>query len=616
MTEANAARRGVLAKVGRGVTALRNFVINTLFLLTLLFVAALLLTTCQTVSVPTDAALVINPRGNVVEARQPPVPFAGVVPGTAMPREVELDEILTAIHHAAADDNIRMLVLDLDEMSAIAPAHAQRIGAALVKFRESGKKVVSYAHYYTQAQYHIASFADALYMHPMGQVVLEGFGGFNFYLKELLDRFNVNVHVFRVGDYKAAVEPMTRTDMSESARMDLEALYQNVWQQTLEDLAANRVLEKSDLQTYADDLAASLDVTGGDLARAAVENHLVDELLSADQARVRMADDVGYSDDSRSDINGIGYQAYLEARGLSGPTVQLGGNKIGVITVQGMIVNQGGDAGTASIDDIVPLIRQAKDDPGVRALVVRVDSPGGSQFASELIRQELELVQMANKPVVASFGANAASGGYWIAATADAIVAEAASITGSIGIFSMIPTFEDTLANYGVYTDGVGTTSLTLSGSPFTGINEPMADILQARVEHGYTQFINLVARGRDMSPDAVDAIGQGRVWTGDVAMELGLVDELGGLEQAVEKAAALADLEEWTKVFMRPGIDPRSMLLAELFAPQTAAQVRSEPALFTHFRAVMDHLGRLDDPNAIYALCEACWLQQPLTRP
>ncbi len=611
MSEAGTARPGVLSRVGRGITALRNFVLNAVFLLLLIVICIGLLTTCQGISVPSDSALIINPRGVIVEARHMPVPFAGLVPGTTQVREVELNALLTAIDHAATDDDIRMLILDLDELVWAAPAHGERLGAALTRFREQGKKVVSYANFYSQAQYHIASFADALYMHPMGQVVLEGFGGFNFYLKDLLDRFAVNVHVFRVGDYKAAIEPLTRNDMSEASRMDNEALYQNIWQQVLDDIATNRAVDKADLQAYADNLGEALATTGGDLALAAVENHLIDELMSADQAQVRLADDVGFSDQARGDINGIDYRSYLEARSLLAAPVNLSSNKIAVIVAQGMIVNQSTSDTSVSLDDIVPLIRQAKEDPAVRAVVVRVDSPGGSQFASELIRQELELVQLAEKPVVASFGANAASGGYWIAATADAIVAESTTITGSIGIFSLIPTFEEALSKYGVHTDGVGTTSLTLSGNPFTGINEPLAEILQARVEHGYTQFVNLVARGRDMSPDAVDAIAQGRIWTGDAALELGLVDELGGLQTALEQAAHLAGLEEWDSVTLRPGVDPRSMLLAELFGPLNGVS-SSGAGVWRHLQTLMATLGDLDDPGHTYALCEACWLPSP----
>jgi protease-4 len=499
-----------------------------------------------------------------------------------------------------------MIILDLDELAWAAPAHAQRIGVALTAFRDSGKKVVSYGHFYSQAQYHIASFADALYMHPMGQIVFEGFGGFNFYYNELLEKFDVNVHVFRVGSYKSAVEPLTRNDMSEEARIASESLYQNIWQHLLQDVATNRQVSKASLQDYADNLASALAVTQGDLARAALEAHLIDELLTADQAQVRMAADVGYRDAGTGDVNSIDLASYLAARGLLQPPLAIGKDKIAVIVAQGMIMSQSNDNQVVAADTTISLIRQAKEEPSIKAVVLRVDSPGGSQFASELIRQELELVQLAGKPVIASFGASAASGGYWIAATADAIIAEPTTITGSIGIFSYLTTFEDTLANYGVHTDGVGTTSLTMGMNPFTGVNESMAKIMQARVEHGYEQFINLVARGRDLTVAEVEEVAQGRVWSGEVALELGLVDQLGGLQSALEKAAEVAELEDWTSVRLRRPVDPRAALLAELIGDQAQA-LNTAPSLTSKLQHVLRVLERFDDPLDTYALCMTC---------
>jgi protease-4 len=239
-----------------------------------------------------------------------------------------------------------------------------------------------------------------------------------------------------------------------------------------------------------------------------------------------------------------------------------------------------------------------------------VDSPGGSQLASELIRQELELLQVAGKPVVASFAASAASGGYWIAATADHIVAEPTTITGSIGIFSFLTTFEDTLSRYGVYTDGVGTTAITGDGV-FTGVSDAMAQILQARVENGYEQFINLVARGRDMTVEDVTAVAQGRVWTGEVAEELGLVDNLGGVQSAIDRAAELAGLNTWETIRLREPIDPRAALLAELLGPQSQ-QTSTNLNLPAQLANTYAALQRFDDPNHVYALCESCWRAAP----
>ncbi len=596
----------IIGRIGGGITKLRNFFLNTLFVLLLVVITVVLLSTCEGIAVPDDAALIINPRGALVDAATLPDPFAELL--TAGPRvaEVELRNVLQAIELAAQDKRIKMIVLDLDELVWAAPAHAQRIGEALSSFQDAGKKVISYGQYYSQAQYHIASFADALYLHPMGQIVFQGFGGFTFYFKDLLDKFDVNVHVFRVGEYKAAVEPFIRNDMSAESRMASEELYQDIWQHFLRDVAQNRLIEKDLLQSYADNLAGVLKITEGDMARAALETQLVDELMTADQANVRIADDVGYRDKTQSEINGIDFLTYLSAHSVYEPTVTLGKDIIAEIVVQGVIMNQGQGSQLADAEEIIRLIRQARNDTSVKAVVLRVDSPGGSQFASELIRQELELVQLAGKPVVASFGSSAASGGYWISATADAIVAEATTITGSIGIFSYVATFEDTLERYGVHTDGVGTTTITMGMNPFTGINEPMANILQAQVDNGYAQFLALVARGRDMSLEEVDAIAQGRVWTGETAKQLGLVDLLGGSRAAVAKAAELAGIDSWEVIRLRPPIDPRAAFLAELMMPES--QVRTpQTNLFAQIQAGLGLLAQFDDPLNTYALCESC---------
>lgn len=601
---------GFFGRIGAGITRLRNFVVNTIFLLLLIALTVGLLANCQSVTVPQDSALLVNPKGIIVESATLPDPFGGFLSAGQRVAQVELGALLRAIEEAATDADIRMIVLDLDELAWAAPTHAQRVGQALQKFRDAGKRVVSYGHFYNQAQYHIASFADALYMHPMGQVVLEGFGGFGFYFSELLQNFDVNVHVYRVGEYKSAVEPLLRNDMSEEARMADEALYQNVWQHLLADIAANRLIETAEVQAYADHLGEKLAATQGDMARAALETHLVDELLTSDQANVRVAEEVGYKDSNRMELNAIGFESYLLARNLSEPSLGLARNKIAVVVAQGMIVSSGRGDDIVAADETIDLIRRARQDASVKALVLRVDSPGGSQLASELIRQELELLQVAGKPVVASFGASAASGGYWIAATADQIVAEPATITGSIGIFSVLATFENTLSRYGVYTDGVGTTAIT-GDSVFTGVSDAMAQILQARVENGYEQFLNLVARGRDMTLEDVEKVAEGRVWTGEVAQELGLVDQLGGMQTAIDTAAALAGLDKWDTIRLRRPIDPREALLAELFAPQSQ-QGGINLNLPAQLAGTLAQLQRFDDPRHVYALCESCWRMAP----
>jgi protease-4 len=599
--------RSRVGAIGATLTKVRNFVLNTLFVLFTALIIAALVASCERISVPRDSALVLNPRGVIVEQANFVDPLQNLLAGGSSLHEVELDGLLKAVNYAATDDDIKLLILDLDELNYAAPAHTARIGVALRKFRESGKKVIAYGHFFAQHQYHIASFASALYMHPQGQVILEGYGGHNFYFKDLLDKLDVNVHVFRVGTYKAAVEPYLRNDMSADSRMASEVLYNNLWQHTIDDIAANRKLPVTDVKAYSDQFAKKVQAAQGDLARTALESLLVDELLTRDQARVRIADEVGFSDDNDGEINGINFEAYLQARALQS-TLSFDDNKIAVLTAQGVIVNNGFGGNVVSAEPTIKLIRQAKLDPSVKALVLRVDSPGGSQFASELIRQELELLQLAGKPVVASFGAVSASGGYWISATADRIVAEPTTITGSIGIFSFLTTFEKTLANVGVHTDGVETTPLTLGMNPFAGINETMQEVLQASVEHGYEQFINLVARGRNLDIEQVKEIAEGRVWSGEVAHELGLVDQLGGLQSALEQAAELANLATWSAVELAPPVDPRAAIVAQLMGQTTTSLA---PRLTDKLMQMSRLLAQFDDPRDIYVLCESCQLNR-----
>ena len=594
---------GVLARIGAGITRLRNFCINILFLAILVALSLGLINSCQRTEIPVGAALVINPHGAIVESATLPDPLQALISTAPRVAQVELGVLLEAIHRAADDPDIVMILLDLDELTWAAPAHGQRLGEALKGFRETGKQVVAYGHSFSQAQYHIASFADAIYMHPMGQVVLDGFGGYNLYFSELLEKFDVNVHVYRVGDYKSAVEPLQRNDMSPDARMAAEVLYQSIWQQLLQDLAANRELALPALQRYSDHLGQALKAAGGDMARAALEAYLVDELMTADQVNARLADDVGYQDTHLMEVNGVDYLGYLNAR-QSQPNHE-SENKIAVLVAQGTIVNEGRDDEVVTADAMIKLIRQARRDPAIKAVVLRVDSPGGSQLASERIRQELELLQLTGKPLVASFGNRAASGGYWIASNADAIVADPTTITGSIGIFSYLTTFEETLARYGIHADGVVTTPLRGSGM-LTGVSDGMAQVLQARVEHGYEQFINLVARGRRMTPDAVEAVAQGRVWSGEMAHELGLVDALGGLPLALQTAADQAGLKTWSELRLRSPVDPRAALLAQLLSP-VQMQTDDISNLGHQFAEVVTRLRRFDDPNHTYVLCEPC---------
>ena len=588
---------GIFRRVGAFLTSARNFTLNALFLLFLVIALFAVLDAFESPPVPAGGALLINPEGAMVEESRAFDPFSGFLGGDEL-MEADIHEIVRALDHAAEDDRIKMVVLKLDDLASASAAHAELLGAALSRIRGAGKQVVSVADNYSQSQYAIASHADGVYMNPEGAVLLFGYGAYPPYFKGLFDNLKLDVHVFRVGEYKSAVEPFIRDDMSDPAREANQALVDGLWATYRQAVLDNRQLDAEPFDRYTNAFDQALAQANGDTARAALESGLVDELMSADQMRANIAATVGWDGDGN--INGIGYRRYLRALG---PSTEQSGN-IGLVFLRG-VIQMGDDRDAAAAENLVELIRKARKDDSVKALVVRVDSPGGSAFASELIRQELELVQLAEKPVVVSMGSVAASGGYWVSATADRILAQPTTITGSIGIFALLVGMERAMSEIGVTSDGVGSTPYSGGFNPLRPLGEPMRRVMQASIDHGYDQFINLVARGRDMTPEAVDAVAEGRVWLGSRALELGLIDGLGDLSDAVAEAAKLANLDDYsTKRFSTP-LSPRDVLIQQLMdvagispTPVPLADVLSEANML---------LKSFNDPRHTYAICEPC---------
>ena len=581
-----------LRRLGAFLTRARNFVMNTLFIVLLLVVLIAVLDAFDTPGVPEGSALVLDPQGVVVEETVPRDPFRDLWTSGGE-SETDIHELVRAIDRAAGDGRIEMIVLDLDELAYASAAHAEIIGAALARFKEAGKSTVAIGESYSQPQYAIASHADAVFMHPDGFLFLPGYGAYQPYFRSLLEKLKLGVHVFRVGDYKSAVEPFIRDDMSAAAKEANQALVDGLWASYRQHILANRELDEASFDRFTEAFDEALAQTDGDAARAAVESGLVDELMSADQMRSHIAETVGR--DENNNFNGIDYQSYLKTLG---PRLPIPGN-VGLVFARG-VIQMGDDRNAAAAE----LIRQARDDDAVKALVLRVDSPGGSAFASELIRQELELVQLAGKPVVASMGSVAASGGYWISSTADRIVAHPTTITGSIGIFSLLFNLEESLSSIGVHSDGVGSSPWSSALDPMRTPSEPVQRVLQISIEHGYRQFVNLVARGRDMTPDEVDEVGQGRVWLGRRAHELGLVDALGSLSDAVQAAAELADLDEYgIKRFTKP-LSPRDLLIQQFMDSTESGSPGRITSAMSEAWALAESL---NDPKNTYAICEPC---------
>jgi protease-4 len=455
---------------------------------------------------------------------------------------------------------VKVLALDLNRMAGGGLSKLQDLKLAIESFKKSGKPVVAFSDIYFQPQYYLASLADEVFVHPMGMVLLQGYGGYRRYYKEALDKIDARWNVFRVGEYKSAVEPYLRSGMSDEAREARREWLGDLWNSYRGDVAAARDLEPAVLESYVDEFHLRLEAHGGNGAQLALAEDLVDRVAARDEVRARLIELAGEDEDSGS-FKQIGPLSYLAA---TEGTKREGEGVVGVVVAKGAILDGSQPPGTIGGDSTAALIRSLREDDDVKAVVLRVDSPGGSAFAAEIIRREVELTREAGKPVVASMGSVAASGGYWISMSADQIWASESTITGSIGIYAMIPTFERSLEKIGVRIDGVGTHPLAGAARIDRDLPPEASTAMQLLIDQGYRDFITKAAEGRGMEVDEIDRIARGRVWSGQDALDLGLVDHLGGLDQAIAAAAELAELEDDHKIrFVEEQPSRREQLLS-----------------------------------------------------
>jgi protease-4 len=483
-----------------------------------------------------DGALVVALDGTLTEQPEQPDPWQNVGGGRA--EQVRLRDVLRALDTARTDSRVKAVVLDMDRFMGGYPAAVTEVANAVAQVRAGGKQVLAYATGYTDSGYQIAAAANEVWVHPMGGTMFMGPGGRQLYYKGLIDKLGVTAHVYKVGKYKSAVEPYIRADMSPEARESSTALYGEILSQWQQSIAKSR--PKARVAEFIAKPDEAIAAAKGDIAQANLAYGIVDKTGDRIAFGKRVAEIAGApSDKVAGNFNAIKLRDWLAAN--PAPTE---GDAIGVITVAGEIVDGKAGPGTAGGDTVSNLILKGLANKNLKALVVRVDSPGGSAMASEQIRQAVLQAKGKGLPVVVSMGSLAASGGYWVSTSGDTIFAEPNTITGSIGIFGILPTFENTLAKIGVTSDGVQTTPLTGQPSVYGGTNETVDRILQSAIEAGYGRFINLVATSRKLTPQRVDEIGQGRVWIGGVAHQLGLVDRFGGLPDAIAEAAKRAKLD------------------------------------------------------------------------
>ena len=483
-----------------------------------------------------DGALVLKLDGPIVEQPEEIAPFAAL--SGPMPRQYRARDLIRAIEAARTDDHVKALVLDLDGFGGAYPATLNDVATAIRHFRDTKKPVLAYATGYTDGGYRLAAAASEIWIDPMGATLFMGPGGNQLYYKGLIDKLGVNAHVYRVGKFKSFVEPYTRADQSPEAREASQALYGVLFAQWQE--AIKQLRPKAQIATFLTNPEAPVLAANGDVAKADLAAGIVDKLGDRTAFGRRVAQVAGGDDDKPAGyFTGIDYDDYVTAHPL--PTA---GDAIGVVTIAGEIVDGKGGPGEAHGDTISRAILKGLAKKDLKALVVRVDSPGGSVLASEQIRQAIMEAKRQKLPIVVSMGGLAASGGYWVSTPADVIFAEPSTITGSIGIFGIIPTFENTLAKIGVTSDGVKTTPLSGQPDVLGGTNATVDAILQAGIENGYRQFLTRVAQSRRMTVEQVNEIAQGRVWDGGTARQIGLVDRFGDFDDAFAEAAKRAKID------------------------------------------------------------------------
>ena len=613
------ALRGFFGLVWRILDGIRKVLHLALMLIIFGFVLAALHTSIPTV--PRTAALVIAPQGELVDQLSGDSVRRALGEASGGPDpETLLRDVTEAIAAAKTDSRIKLIVLDLDQLDASGLSKLQEIGAALRDFRASGKRVIAMGDSYSQVQYYLAAQAGEVYLDPMGEVSVHGFSYYRMYYKDAIDKLQIDSNVFRAGTFKSYTDQFSRSDMAPSEREETSQWLESLWSAYSQDVTRARSLPPTALKDFIAAQPASVQAVNGDLAKMALQRGLVTALKSRRQVADDLKGLVG-EDDSDHSFNGIGMNQYLAAVRAKRVLKSRSDAKIGIVVASGEIFDGRQLPGKIGGESTSDLLRQARYDNAVKAVVLRIDSPGGSEFASEEILREVQALRKAGKPVVVSMSSYAASGGYYIAAAANQIFASPTTITGSIGVFSYIPTFQRTLEKIGVNVDGIGTTPLAGDMRFDRALGPITKQVLQATVDHAYQQFLRRVADGRKKPVEDVDKIAQGRVWSGVDAQRIGLVDHLGGLKDATDAAAKLAELgSEYDVDYIETELSLKEQLLMQIRSQ--AVNVGQLAGLIpeqTDIERIVDPLleqarviARLKDPHGLYSYC---WCQEPSER-
>lgn len=597
---------------GKFFTIIRNTFLNVIFLFFVGVVVFSFFSSSRRPEPTTNKSSVLrlDLYGDIVEERKILSSIEQILEdpllGQSRQQETLLQDILDVIDKSSSDENIEVILLNLKQMGKAGLNQLETIGGALDRFKKSGKQVIAAEDYYTQAQYFLASYANTIILNPMGGVDLHGLGVYRLYFKDAIDSLKINYNIFKVGTYKSALEPFTRTDMSDQDQKQNEIWLSKLWQNFSIIVSGNRNISTFQLRKYTNNIAHELEKTKGNTAQLALDIGLVDQIMTRSQVKNHLK---SISHTTGNSLPVSSTKSYLGNIVPSYTPDATSLQNIGIIVAEGSILPGKQPTGFIGGDSLALLIEKARTDSTVKALVLRINSGGGSAFASEVIRQSLLEFKKSNKPLVVSMGSVAASGGYWIAADADKIWAEKTTITGSIGIFGAIPTFEKSLESLGIYSDGIGTTPLAAGLNVTRPLSDPIKDSIQQTIEYNYGQFLGIVATGRDMDLARVAGLAEGRVYDGVTAKEIGLVDNLGSLDDAIQSTAQLAGLTDYNARYIRPPSTVKDQLLQYFTSGLKPFASKMDPQWLTllkkTFSSQIDQFMILDDPAGVYAVCE-----------
>jgi protease-4 len=604
----------IFSALWTGVDGIRK----VLHLLVLLFIFSIVFGAISSTvpRLPSEAALIIRPVGALVEQLAGD-PYERAIAGLLGDEDPQtlVQDIVDGLEYAKDDSRIKAVVLDLRSLRGGGLSKLHRIGAALDEFRASGKPVIANADFLDQRAYYLASHADEVYMHPDGLMYLPGFSVYRNYFKDAIDKLRIDWNIFRVGTHKSFVEPYMRMDMSEEDRESTTELLDQLWKAYREEVAAARGLDVSVIDEFSVNLLENARNTKGDIAALALDFGLIDGLLTRAEFNTVILEHVGADAENPDSYRAVDLGDFLaQTRLLKGD--KSAKENIAIIVASGEILDGTQAPGLIGGDSTARLLRRARNDESVKAVVLRVDSPGGSVFASEIIRNEIMALKDAGKPVVASMGSVAASGGYWISMAADKIYANSKTITGSIGILGMFPTFQRSLAALGIATDGVGTTAWAGQLRPDRAMSDDAKALFQIIIDKGYDEFISKVSEHRNLDKIEVDRIGQGQVWTGADALGFGLIDEIGNLDEAVDAAAELAslDAEAFGRKSFEKELTPGEQLVLDFLGsamwlgidPQSLVSrpAKSMQGLVEIVENALAPVLRFNDPKGVYSHC------------